>query len=254
MDIHFDGPFLEGPWNAGCDVSTLHPFCWGNDLRGITRWRWPIRCYEKVRRTSLEYSLDLPPHTVTVTIRIITFFDIFKPGKSEIKTLFTTGILGGGGVDLESIPNLPFTATHLVETLFPLQVSSTWSGTASCCSDVWCRWNEKKNTIFQRSRNVVVNKPLGKTSEKPLLLVGAIFFWGVATIPTLDVVQNPQLVLVTPHEPMVFQAMDFQDSPLLQLPHVRRSSSNKYLPANDGFIFREFSAFILWKILRFHMK
>lgn len=30
---------------------------WGNDLGGITRWRWPIRCYDEiVGRTSLEYS------------------------------------------------------------------------------------------------------------------------------------------------------------------------------------------------------
>ena len=177
MDIHFDGPFLEGPWNAGCDVSTLHPFCWGNDLRGITRWRWPIRCYEKVRRTSLEYSLDLPPHTVTVTIRIITFFDIFKPGKSEIKTLFTTGILGGGGRPWKySKPTIHCNSP--CRNPFPppgfLDVVRNCIMLQRCLVQV--KW--RKTTIFQRSRNVVVNKPLGKTSEKPLLLVGAIFFGG----------------------------------------------------------------------------
>ena len=83
---------------------------------------------------------------------------------------------------------------------------------------------------------MVVNKPLGKTSEKPLLLVGAIFFWGVATIPTLDVENNKILNLYwwPPTSRWFCEAMDFQDSPLLQLPHVRRSSSNTYLPANDG--------------------
>ena len=174
MDIHFDGPFLEAPWNAGCDVSTLHPFCWGNDLRGITRWRWPIRCYEKVRRTSLEYSLDLPPHTVTVTIRMITFFDILKLGNPKQKPLFTTGILGGG-VDLESIPNLPFTATH-VETLLPpsrfpqrgpeLHHAAAMFG----AGEIW-----KKPRIFNAQETwwlIIVNH------EKPLLLVGVVFFCG----------------------------------------------------------------------------
>ena len=198
MDIHFDGPFLEAPWNAGCDVSTLHPFCWGNDLRGITRWRWPIRCYEKVRRTSLEYSLDLPPHTVTVTIRMITFFDILKLGNPKQKPLFTTGILGGGGRPWKySKPTIHCNSCR--NPFAPIQVSSTWSGTASCCSDVWCRWNLKETTNFQRSRNVVANNR--KNHEKPLLLVGVVFFVGGSELWTnLDVVQNPQPVLVTPHE------------------------------------------------------